>query len=253
VFYIQAETQTYPLIPVQEMMKTAQEAKAKGAERFCLVTSGMQLSEKDFTDIEITARHIVNELQIACDICVGFLSRQRIQRLKQAGVRRVNINLQSSEQFYPSIVTTHSWQDRLDNLKILKEEGMELCSGGIIGMGESHEDRLGLAFVLAELEAEVVPINILDARGGTKLEEQKKLSTFEILKSIAVFRFILPNSELKIAGGREVNLDFNNQVKALKCGGDGLITGGYLTTGGNSFEQDMKLIKEAGFQWGNHA
>ena len=249
-FYRTKDTVEYPLMPVDIMFNTAKKAKEKGAVRFCLVTSGMDITEDDFRKVVDTSRRIVNELEIACDVCIGFLDRGQIRELKQAGVTRVNINLQSSEEFYPSIVTTHTWTQRLENLRALKEEGMELCSGGIIGMGETLEDRIGLAFVLAELKAEVVPVNILDPRPGTKLEKQKKIHPNEIFKTVAVYRFILPWAELKIAGGRESSLTEEEQVQALQCGGDGIISGGYLTIGGNSFEADEKLLKKAGMKWG---
>src|SRR6267143_2107163 len=168
-------------------------------------------------------------------------------RLKELHVRRYNHNLEAARSFFPKICTTHTYQERIDTNKIVKKVGLELCCGGIIGMGESRMQRLELGIDLSDLSPEECPINILVPQNGTPLELQTKLSLSEILRTIAVFRFLMPKTILKIAGGREVHLA-NEQEKVLLGGANGIITGGYLTIGGNTAQEDMQMISRIGLE-----
>jgi biotin synthase len=169
-----------------------------------------------------------------------------LEALKAAGMTRYNHNLETAESHFPQICTAHTYQDRLETLKMLRRHGLEICSGGILGLGESRRQRIELAFALAQLEVECAPINVLNPRPGTPLESATPPSPKEVIKTIAVFRFILPKARLELAGGREVNLrDF--QAMALLAGANSLIIGGYLTTHGRRPEEDIHLIQQAGF------
>ncbi|MBI4430266.1 MAG: biotin synthase BioB [Candidatus Omnitrophica bacterium] len=238
---------TYPLVDKETALSRAELMKANGADSYCLVCSGDQLSDRDFEQICETLSYVRQRVDIDLDCSIGFLDRKRAERLREIGVRRVNHNLQSSREFYPKIVTTHSYDDRLNTLNVLKEAGLEICCGGIIGMGESREDRIQLALQLTEVEPTVVPINFLNPREGTPLEGRPKIEPLELIKTIAVFRFILPKVILELAGGREVNLG-DLQLDAVLAGANGLIIGGYLTTPAGEVEKDRDLVRSAGYE-----
>ena len=237
----------YELLSKDTIVKQAQKAKENGSSSFCLVCAYRSPPEKDFQKICEIIMAIKADIGIDVNVSLGFLTRERARRLKEVGVRRYNHNLETSESYFSQICRTHDFADRVNTAKIAKEEGMELCCGGIIGMGESPEQRLLLAFSIASLHPEEVPINILIARDGTPLANSTPLDPVECIKTIAVWRFIIPRAILKIAGGREVHL-MNNERLALKAGANGIITGGYLTTGGNSSDQDIAMIRDIGLK-----
>ncbi|MDD5086087.1 MAG: biotin synthase BioB [Candidatus Omnitrophica bacterium] len=238
--------ETYPLLDGKTIAEAAGEAERNGAHRFCIVTSGGSLSDAEFEKVIRAFLLIHKSTNLELDGSLGFLSDDRMRRLREAGVSRINHNLETSREYYPQIVKTHRFEDRVDTVKRLKNSGFEICSGGIIGMGESREDRLRLAFELRDLSSRCVPINILNARPGTPLENEPKLTPLEIIKTVACFRFILPEATIKLAGGREANLG-QYQELALKAGANGIIIGGYLTTSGSPVEEDFALIERAGF------
>ncbi len=238
----------YQLMEPDEVVKAAKEFEKKGAQNFCIVTSGGDLSEKEFDQIIVIYKRLKQETSMNLDGSLGFLTEDRVRRLKEAGVRRYNDNLQSSREFYPKIVSTHSYDKRLETLRMLQSGDMEICSGGILNMGETREDRVKLAFELKSFKPHCLPMNILNARPGTPLENQTQADPVEMIKTIAVFRFIHPKSNIKLAGGREVNLGNEYQEKALRGGANGLIIGGYLTTEGNPIPDDFAMLKRAGFK-----
>ncbi len=240
-------TEKYPLLPKEELVEKAAKAKEEGATSFCLVCAYREPPEKDFQKICEAIVEIKSKLDIDVNVSLGFMTLERAKRLKSIGVKRYNHNLEASESFFSSICNTHSFSDRVNTAKIVRAAGLELCSGGIIGMGESSRQRLELAFSLACLQPEEVPINILIGREGTPLASLEPIDPLQAIKTIAVWRFILPKTILKIAGGREVHLKHNDKL-ALKAGANGIITGGYLTTGGNSAKKDIAMIKEIGLQ-----
>lgn len=238
---------TYPLLNENTIAEAARQAERNGAHRFCIVTSGGSLSDAEFERVLRAFSLIRESTSLGLDGSLGFLSDYRMQRLRETGVSRINHNLETSREHYPRIVKTHRFEDRVDTVKRLKAYGFEACSGGIIGMGEGREDRLKLAFSLRELDVKCVPINILNARPGTPLESEPKLSPLEIIKTVACFRFVLPNTTIKLAGGREANLG-QYQELALKSGANGIIIGGYLTTSGSPVGEDFALVERAGFR-----
>lgn len=243
----QADCKTYGLLPGEEILAAAGAAHAAGASRFCAVTSGGALSSQDFDSLLASLKTVNAEVDIALDASLGFLDEQRASRLLAAGVTRYNHNLETSCEYYSEICTTHKYDQRVATVETVLRTGMSACSGGIIGLGETPLQRLDLAFSLAELGVDCVPVNILDPRPGTPLADSVPPEPLEIIKTLALFRLILPKTTIKIAGGREKNLgDF--QGMALRSGANGMIIGGYLTTGGRDLEDDLKMIRLAGFE-----
>ena len=237
----------YELLEPEVIIGAAKKAEQFGAQNFCIVTSGGALNDGEFELIIDIIKILKRETKLGIDGSMGFLTARRVKQLKEAGLRRFNSNLQSSREFYPEIVSTHSYDKRVETLELLREGEVEVCSGGILGMGESREDRVKMAFELKQFQPECLPINILNPRPGTPLEHAPKLSTDEILKTVAVYRFILPKSNIKLAAGRELNLG-NEQDKALQGGANGLIVGGYLTTAANPVKDDLAMLRRSGYE-----
>jgi biotin synthase len=234
-------------LPKKVLVENAKKAKESGATSFCLVCAYRDPPEKDFQQICETISEIRSKVDIEVNVSLGFMTPTRARKLKELGVKRYNHNLEASESYFSKICKTHDFADRVDTARIVKAAGLELCSGGIIGMGESNKERLELAFSLASLHPDEVPINILIGREGTPMTGFQPIEPLEAIKTIAVWRFIMPKTILKIAGGREVHLKDKDRM-ALKAGANGIITGGYLTTGGNSPNKDIAMIKEIGLK-----
>jgi biotin synthase len=245
--HYQTEAPTYPLMNTDQMVKEAKEAQTRRTERFCLISSGRQLNDKEFEVVLDALRQIRRETDLSLDCSFGTLTRERAEALRTVGVTRYNHNLETAESYFSKICTTHSFQDRVQTIEVLKDQGFSICCGGIIGLGESPQQRLELAFSLRELGIDCIPINILNPRPGTPLENSKPIPPMEIIKTIALFRLILPKGTIKIAGGREVNLR-DLQSLALLAGANGLIVGNYLTTPGRNAEDDLAMIRDLGFE-----
>jgi len=241
------DAKRYPLMTPGEVVAIAKQSEANGVQSFCVVTSGETLNDKEFTQVRETFRRLSEETGMALDGSLGALTAEQIAELKTAGMRRFNHNLQCSREFYPQIVSTHTYDERKETLDFLKVHGVETCSGGIFGMGETREDRLKLAFELKPYELHCLPVNILNPRPGTPLAGQGPIDPYEALKMIAIYRFIHPRANIKLAGGRELNLGHYFQEKALRGGANGLVVGGYLTTAGNPIAEDLDLLKRAGY------
>lgn len=237
----------YPLINPTVICEKAEQASARGSHEFCIVTSGASLTEREFGELLDIVSAVRAHASIQIDVSVGFLSFERAERLKKAGVTRVNHNIQSSSQFYSRIVTTHSYDDRLATLGALERAGLEICCGVILGLGETLTDRIDAALKIRKFRPACVPINLLDPRPGTPLAQSSPLEPSEIIKTIATYRFMLPETSLRLAGGRQVQLG-SFQRQALEAGINGLIMGEYLTTKGSSIFEDFALLAEAGFK-----
>lgn len=238
----------YKLMSADEVVAAAKSFEKKGAVNFCVVTSGGDLNDAEFDNVIEIYKRLKAETNMSLDGSLGFLTPERVERLKEAGLRRFNNNLQSSREFYPKIVSTHTYDKRIETMKMLQNSDVEICSGGILGMGETREDRVKLAFELKPFEPHCLPMNILNPRPGTPLENLPQPDPMEMIKTIAVFRFIHPKANIKLAGGREVNLGNQYQEIALKGGANGLIIGGYLTTEGNPIKSDFEMLQRAGFK-----
>jgi biotin synthase len=216
--------------------------------RHCIGLSGIRFADSDIESLAERIRKMKkNGTQICCSI--GFLTEHQAQILKDAGLNRINHNLNSRRRFYPSICTTHTYQERIDNLRMLKRIGFEICSGGIIGMGESKEDVVDMMFELKELNPESVPINFLLPVNGTRLAERdiSALTPEYCIKVLCLARLMLPKSDIRCAAGREVY--FKGYEKTLFKIVDSIFASGYLTEGGESLEKTFRTIEEAGFTW----
>lgn len=236
----------YPLLPDEIILDKAVEAKMNGAASFCLVCAYREPPQNEFEKICKVIERLRKEVDLDINVSLGFMTPQRAQRLKSLGVKRYNHNLEASESFFSEICKTHDFADRVKTARTIKDAGLELCCGGIIGMGETPKQRIELAFSLSTLEPDEVPINILIPRKGTPKElENCSINTMDIIRTIAVWRFIMPKTILKIAGGREIYFKDNGKL-ALQAGANGIITGGYLTTNGNAPNKDIQMIHEIG-------
>jgi len=233
----------YPFKSEEEILQAAKDAEKSGATRFCIVTSGKRPQTKDFKKIISALERLSKETNLGLDCSLGSLNKNEICALKDVGMSRYNHNIETSEDYFDKICTTHSYKDRLTTIKLLKEAGVETCCGGIIGLGEDWNERIKFAFTLKQLDVDCVPINILDPRPNTPLEKAKPLAPMEIIKTVAIFRLILKDKIIKIAGGREVNLR-DLQSVALLAGANGLIIGNYLTTQGRTASLDLQMIKD---------
>jgi biotin synthase len=241
-----ADIETFPLLNKDRIMEKAREAKEGGARRFCIVTSGRKISGGDLSKIAEILPEIRSLGLLPC-ATLGLLSADELTLLRDAGLERYHNNLETSELFFPGICTTHTWHDKIKTIKAVKAVGLSLCSGGIFGLGETWEDRVDMALALSELGPDSVPVNFLTPIHGTKLGSRSPLDPLEALKIISLYRFMLPEKEIRVCGGRMQTLgEFNAFV--FLAGADGLLTGNYLTTLGRSYEDDMRLIGQYGLK-----
>lgn len=240
----EANTEVYPLLKKDKIVRAAREARESGVKRFSIVTSGRKVSEKDLLKIAGTLSEIRNLGLLPC-ASLGLLKEYELSMLREAGLDRYHHNLETSERFFPRICGTHSFTDKIKTIKAAQSVGLSLCSGGIFGMGETWQDRIDMAFSLKELDVDSVPINFLVPIKGTALKDRNLLHPFEALRIVSLYRFILPPKEVRICGGRmQVLGEFHSMV--FSAGADGMITGNYLTTLGRSPEDDLRLIETHG-------
>ena len=240
-----AEIECHPLLDVETVKKAALSARENGATRFCIVTSGRKPTDSDFEKILEMIKAVASIDGIHCCASLGLLSKEQIKKIKEAGVERFNHNINTSKNYHSKICTTHDFEDRVNTVKMIKEAGMEACCGVIIGMGETREDRIDMALSLKELNPKTVPINILNPIKGTPLEGyEDKIDEEEVLKTICIFRMILPHALLRYAGGRTSRLSHDNQKRGMLAGINSVLVGNYLTTAGSKADEDKKMFKE---------
>ncbi|MDH3610435.1 MAG: biotin synthase BioB [Nitrosopumilus sp.] len=239
--------ESYQLPSAQEIVIRAQKAKDEGAESYCLVAAWREPSPNDFDKVCYIIEEINDKVGISVECSLGFLTIQQAKKLKELQVKRYNHNLETAKSKFSEICTTHTYEDRIKTLQIARDAGLELCTGGIIGLGETREQRLELVLELASIYPEEVTINILVPVPGTPLELQTSLEKSEIIRMFSIIRFLLPESVIKISGGRETNLDDSGE-ELLQSGANGIITSGYLTMGGNEAKKDIKMIKKIGLE-----
>ena len=233
----------HPLLSLEELLKQAEAAYKNSQNCAGFVTSGASLNDREFKRILEAVKILRENGRVVC-ASLGFLSKDRARALKKAGLARYNHNVETAPAHFSNICTTHKFQDRLDTISILKDAGIEVCSGGIWGLGESPCERIDLAFILRGLKINSLPINILNPVPGTKIfKKYPPLKPLEILKTISIYRLILPQVELKICGGREVNLR-SLQPLIFLAGANGFIAGNYLTTPGQEVNKDYEMLKD---------
>ncbi len=236
----------YPMLGVEEIVRQAKEAEARGADEFCIVTSGRDPGD-GFDALVEAVRAVATNTRLRPGCSVGFLTDEQAAILHRAGLVRNNHNLEAAPSHFGKVVTTHTFQDRVDHVRRMRAAGLQPCCGGIIGMGESPAQRLELAFALRDLQPSCVTLNVLDPRPGTPMSGHNRLDPMEIIRTVALFRLIIPKGTLKLAGGREVNLR-DLQAIALMAGANGLILGNYLTTRGRDSNQDLQMLRDLGFE-----
>lgn len=240
--HYQTNALTYQLLTEEAILAAAQNAEAAGAERFGIVTGGHSVNQAELSKLAQMISVIKKNTNLKVCASLGILGKDDLSLLKQAGLSRYHHNLETSAAFFPQICSTHDFKDRIKTVRNAQQAGLEVCSGGIIGLGEDWKDRIEMAITLKELAVTAVPLNILVPIEGTPLESAAPLSPVEIIRTIAIFRIILKDQVIKVVAGREKMLkDF--QGLAFMAGANGMFTGGYLTINGREVEEDQKLVK----------
>ncbi len=239
-----ASVDCHPLLEIEKVKQSALRAKENGATRFCIVTSGRSVSDYDFKKIISMIKAVSSIDGLHCCASLGLLNEEQIKQIKNAGVERFNHNINTSENYYNKICTTHNFKDRINTLNLLAKYGIEACTGVILGMGETKEDRIDMALSLAKLNPKTVPINILNPIKGTKLENyEDKITEEEFIRTICIFRIAMPKAILRYAGGRKTRLSKETQKLGLRAGINGMLSGDYLTTEGVELSEDRELIE----------
>jgi biotin synthase len=231
-----------------DILKAAKQAESEGAYRFCIVTAGCGMEDDpDFDRITSAIKRIGRETSLNRCCSLGVLNEKHVSELKDAGITRYHHNLETSESFFPNICTTHSYDERVETIKLVKAAGLQICSGGIIGMGENWKQRVEMAFALKELDADSIPINVLNPVQGTALANMDRLKPMEILQTFAIYRLIMPTKIIRYAGGREHNLGELVPLGFLS-GVNGMLIGNYLTTEGRGASKDLDTVTGLGLK-----
>jgi biotin synthase len=253
--FYQTAAPSYGFVDPDPMLQAATEAEQHGVRALGIVSAWKGLTEGPLLDeVCDRIRDLAQQGKVRPDASLGIIKSQRVaDRLREAGLECYNHNLETSRRFFPQQCSTHTYEDRIETIRYLKQAGIKICSGGIIGMGETREDRCDLALALREIGAELVPINILNPISGTPYENVPPLAPLEILKTIACFRFILPKQEIMIAGGRTVNLR-DVQSMIFMAGASAMMVGNYLTTLNQPVEKDLQMLRDLGLEtdWVDH-
>ncbi|MBD5285096.1 MAG: biotin synthase BioB [Bacteroides sp.] len=239
---------TYPLISREECMNAAEMNRKAGIRRFSMVTSGRKMQGKDLDTVCDYYKELNHKGGLHLCASMGLLDRDELQKLYDSGVTRYHCNLEAAPSFFSQLCSTHTVEDKINTILMAREIGFEVCSGGIIGMGETRRQRIELALELRRVDPHSIPINLLCPIPGTPLENQKPLTEDEVLNTISFFRFIHPTKVLRFAGGR-AQLEKDAQLRALKIGMNGGIMGDLLTTIGSKVEEDKRLIAEGGYEY----
>lgn len=241
----QAEIPRYNILNREKLLDGARLAAERKSKTYCIVISARGPNEREMDAVESIVPEIKRRYDLQICACLGLLTPEQAQRLQACGVDKVNHNLNTSQAFYGDICSTHSFQDRLDTLRAVRASGMKLCSGGILGMGESEGDVVDLAFTLRELGVESIPVNFLNPIDGTPLADVRRLNPRQCLKALCMFRMVNPASEIRIAGGRELHLGSLQPLGLYPA--NSIFVGDYLTTKGQPPEEDYRMIEQLGF------
>ncbi|MBU3874994.1 biotin synthase BioB [Faecalicatena sp. AGMB00832] len=246
VHYQTACSDSYPLLSTKELVEEARHNKEQNVLRYSIVTSGRALSDREVDQVCESIRAIREEVGIEVCVSFGLLKEEQFRKIYEAGGTRAHCNLETSERFFKEICTTHSYQDKLETLKAAKRTGLSVCSGGILGLGETMEDRIDMVLTARELGVKSIPVNVLNPIPGTPFEHRRVLTNEEVCRCVAVFRFLIPDASIRLAGGRGL---LGDQGEAcFKSGANAAISGDMLTTAGINMETDMELLTRLGFE-----
>jgi biotin synthase len=243
--YAEAETPLHAMMEPEQMLEHARAAEAAGAHRFCMVTQGQGLSKRDFEKVLEGARLVATHTNLKRCASIGHMSVARAQALAEAGIQRVHHNVETASSYYPEVSTTVRYEGRLRTIDAVRKAGLETCVGGILNLGETRAQRVEMAFELASIDPTSVPINLLNPRPGTKFGDRDLMDPWEVVKWIAIFRLILPDALFRLCGGRVENLG-GLQATAVKAGLNGVMMGNFLTTLGNTPDEDREMFEELG-------
>ena len=245
----EADIEKYSLVSSEKLLEDGNLVFMKNLARHCLGLSGIRFGDVEIDEFANEVKKLKNKTQTAICCSIGLLTPEQAKKLKNAGVDRINHNLNTSERFYPNICTTHTYKERIDNIKMLQSIGFEICCGGIIGLGEDKTDIIDMLLSIKEINPQAVPINFLIPIKGTPLENINTiyLTAEYCLKILCLVRLLLPKSDIRCAAGREVYL--KGKEKEMFCAVDSIFASGYLTTEGDSIDETIKIIKNAGFEY----
>lgn len=248
--YRTACEESYPLLSTQELLEDARRNAQQGVLRYSIVTSGRRLSEEEVEQACESIRRIRAEVPIEVCVSFGLLDEVQFRKIKAAGASRVHCNLESSARYFPSVCTTHTYEEKIRTLQAAKRAGLSICSGGILGLGETMEDRIDMVLTARELGVKSIPVNLLNPIPGTPYENRVPLDNEEACRCVALFRFLIPDASIRLAGGRGLLGD-----KGEACflsGANAAISGDMLTTAGITVEKDMELLRSSGFEVKRH-
>ena len=244
----------YGFLGPEKILEAAKRAERDGSQRFGIVLAEKGVSKErrpeEWEEVLEAIRLVRDETDVEVDASLGILTEEEAAILAEEGLNHYNHNIETSPRYFPEIVQSHSFEDRVATLEVAKDAGMDLCAGVILGMGETPTDRVDAAMALQDIGVSSLPVNILNPVEGTPLAERglPDITTEEVIKTIAVYRLLHPEARVRLTGGREVNLDTEGQVAALEAGADGILTGDYLTTEGQSPAEDLEIVEEAGLE-----
>lgn len=239
-------TESYGLLSTEEILKEARYNDEKGVLRFSIVTSGKRLSEPEVDSLCETIRAIKRETSLQVCVSLGLLDEEQFMKLKAAGASRVHCNLETSRRYFPQVCTTHIYEEKIETIRSAERAGLELCSGGIMGLGETAEDRIDMVITARELGVRSVPVNLLNPIKGTPYENNEILTAEEAARCVAVFRFLIPDGNIRLAGGRGLLEDKGK--RCFESGANAAISGDMLTTAGITVDTDKKLLDELGYK-----
>lgn len=244
--YYHTAAEEYPLLDTEEIVRQAKYNAERGVLRYSIVTSGRALNDSEVDKMCGAIREIKKEADIEVCVSFGLLSEEQFRKVKEAGATRVHNNLETSRNFFPKVCTTHTFDDKVETIRAALAAGLTVCSGGIMGLGETKEDRIDMAFSLKELGIKSVPVNMLNPIPGTPYEKNQRLTEDDMRRIVAVYRFILPGASIRLAGGRGLLADKGEGC--FRSGANAVISGDMLTTSGYTIESDMEMIQKLGYK-----
>lgn len=244
--YHTACSETYPLLSTEELVDGARHNKEQGVLRYSIVTSGKALSDAEVDRVCESIRAIREQVGIEVCVSFGLLNEEQFKKIREAGATRAHCNLESSGRYFKEICTTHTYQQKIDTLNAAKRAGLSVCSGGIMGLGETMEDRIDMVLTARELGVKSIPVNVLNPIPGTPYEHNRILTNDEVCRCVAIFRFLIPDASIRLAGGRGLLGDKGEAC--FRSGANAAISGDMLTTSGINMETDMGLLKTLGYE-----